>query len=387
MADKEDLLPGVEETTVVEDIPTTENTKIPIAFQPPSFNEGPVIPVESQPPSFNEGPVIPVMDSASSVKIEETNTAVNMWYKNPIVVVGIIVVGVVFIVVCIIWKISDKAGANKTTSTFRPRLRERFLATADSSHVDPWNPGAIKGRLTTDGMINRSWDQLVNELNTEHHISEGRHLGAGVGPSFERAFQNQQDIATYDRKAGEGVLDPNEMGLISNKIDSSANNANNNLYNRAITAPVKLVLAPNEIRAVIDEKYLGERNKNRQLATVSTIIHVPGFDFDSENASQEFDGFSCSKYSNNKKWSKLARDGRGEFRMPNKVGANTGDSVRINTDTGAEDTNPNPAADEVKIENNEVIVDGEKIAETTEVPTVVGETFRPRAIGTTAIRG
>jgi hypothetical protein len=43
-----------------------------------------------------------------------------------------------------------------------------------------------------------------------------------------------------------------------------------------------MFLAPNEIRAVIDERYIPERDKNRKLAVVSTVIHVPGFDVNTE---------------------------------------------------------------------------------------------------------
>jgi hypothetical protein len=172
----------------------------------------------------------------------------------------------------------------RNTLTLTPRgSEEGFLLTPQGAKIDP-TTGALKGvGLITDGLLTSNWKDIEKSVAEKGVGFDGKRI-IGVGATedgLDKAYRNYQEVLELDNNAGYGVRDPEDSRAISKKLAMS-NNAQNNLYTRGGGYPTKMILAPHEIRGVIDERYIPERDKNRQLAVVSTVIHVPGFDVSTE---------------------------------------------------------------------------------------------------------
>ena len=178
--------------------------------------------------------------------------------------------------------------------------KEGFVLTSQSATVSPIT-GAIVGQgIMTNQMTRMPLSDITKQVNSNGFVSDGAiSIGVGVGNGFDSLYTNQLDIQSIDDKAVGGYQQRSDLGEISQKIASSSNNANNNLFTRAGSTPTKLYIAPNEVRCVIDEKYLPERDKNRQVATVGTIIPTQGYDLNIERIGEaltdtHFSSFSCN---------------------------------------------------------------------------------------------
>jgi hypothetical protein len=255
--------------------------------------------------------------------------------------------------------------------------RESFLLTPQGARIDKTS-GALKGiGLMTDGMINRPWSEIEDSVNkTGHGFDGGRTLGVGITDNqLDKMFQNHQDILTLDAQSENGMRTKEEKNEISKKLVTGANNANNNLYFRGGAYPTKMVLAPNEIRGVIDEKYLPERDKNRKIAVVSSVIHNPGFDINTERIGVNLMDTHFSNVSRNKPTK----------RIPSAAGA-VGTSLNKELAID-EDDSPNsyPLAQKVKVEGHNLVIqrEGAGAGQSNEIITApiededLEENFRP----------
>jgi hypothetical protein len=255
--------------------------------------------------------------------------------------------------------------------------RESFLLTPQGAQIDRTS-GALKGvGLMTDGMINRPWSEIEDSVNkTGFGFDGGRTLGVGITDNqLNTMFQNHQDILALDAQAENGMRTREEINEISKKLVTGANNANNNLYSRGGSYPTKMVLAQNEIRGVIDEKYLPERDKSRKIAVVSSVIHTPGFDINTERLGVNLADTHFSNVSRNK----------ATKRVPSAAGA-VGSSLNKELDVDAEESpNSFPINQKVKIEGNNVVLqrDAAGVGQSTEIITApiededIEEEFRP----------
>jgi hypothetical protein len=193
--------------------------------------------------------------------------------------------------------------------------REGFVIAPQGAMNDP-TTGAIKGPgIMTNGMSNKPWAEMAKEVAETGSTSDGNHvLGVSMGNQFDELYRNHTDIQDIDNRSAQGMQSIEDLTEISKKIASSANNANHNMFSRGGSHPTKLLLAPTEIRGVIDEEFLPERDKNRQIATVQSIIHIPGFNVNTERLGQNLSQAHFSNISRNKS----------TVRIPTKAGATVG---------------------------------------------------------------
>jgi hypothetical protein len=256
--------------------------------------------------------------------------------------------------------------------------KEYFLLTLQGAKIDKYS-GAIKGvGLMTDGMINRNWSEIEDSINKTGFGYDGqRTLGVGITDNqLDKMFQNHQDILALDSQAENGMRTREEINEISKKLVTGANNANNNLYSRGGSYPTKMILAPNEIRGVIDEKYLPERDKSRQIAVVSSVIHNPGFDINTERIGVNLSDTHFSNVSRNK----------ATKRIPSAAGAvGSGLNKSLGIEETEESPNNYPLTQKVKVEGNNLVIQSEApgVGQSTEIITApiededVEEDFRP----------
>ena len=208
--------------------------------------------------------------------------------------------GVILLVVSILLIITVTSGP-KGNGTSNNESKEGFILTSQPATVSPVT-GAIVGQgIMTNQMTRMPLSDLTKQVNANGFVSDGAiSIGVGVGNGFDTLYSNQVDINEIDSRAIGGYQQRSDLSEISEKIASSSNNANNNLFTRAGSTPTKLYIAPNEVRCVVDEKYLVERDKNRQIATVGTIIPTQGYDLNVERIGEaltdtHFSAFSCNR--------------------------------------------------------------------------------------------
>ena len=268
---------------------------------------------------------------------------------NPLVVILCVVGAITLLVASLIGFIIYKAktsGAVATSTSGKPGdssssaqtaapTTETFLLTSQNAFIDP-TTGAMKGPgIMTDGMTLRSMKDMWNEVKDTGFTSDNSiSLGVGVGNGFDKPYENQlaiNDIAqTSD---GTNYQSLENLDTISKKIGSNQNNANNNLYTRAGSKPTKMVIEPNGIRGVIDAKYLPDRDKNYQIATVNTVVPVQGYDVNIER---------LGEYLIDTHFSQISHNGK-QKRIPTAAGA-VGGGNRMNSQQDAGFDNGNEGA-------------------------------------------
>lgn len=179
--------------------------------------------------------------------------------------------------------------------------KEGFLLSSQPVRISSIT-GAITGQgLMTDQMTRMPLSEITNQINTNGFVNDGAiSIGVSLGEGFDKVYQNQVDVQAIDDKAVGGYQQREDLSEISRKIGSNTNNANHNLFNRCGSGPTKLIIANNETRCVIDEKYLSERDKNRQIATVGTVIPMQGYDINIERLGEQLTDTHFSTWSSNK---------------------------------------------------------------------------------------
>ena len=178
---------------------------------------------------------------------------------------------------------SSNSPSNSTSST----PKETFLVSPNGAQMA--ETGAIHGLgLQTNQMTRSSMESIVNRVNSNGWVADGTiHPGVGLGNGFQTAYDNQQNIIDIGNKAMGGFETNDQLKQITQQITATNNNANNNLFTRAGDKPTKLYLAPNEVRCIIDEKYMSERDKNRQISSVGTVIPTQGYDVNVERLGEQ----------------------------------------------------------------------------------------------------
>lgn len=229
--------------------------------------------------------------------------------------------------------------------------KEGFLLTSQNAYISPVT-GAIKGPgIMTDGMTRSNMSNIVESVaKTGFGSDDSISIGVGPGNGFDQAYENQLDIQKIDDRNVGGYQSIDDLDQISRKIASGSNNANNNMYTRAGSKPVKLVIEPNSIRGVIDEKYLPERDKNYQIATVQAAVPVQGYDINVER---------IPEYLSNTHFSKVSRNGTTK-RIPTAAGAvgggyRMGDNA-ITDNHMASSANKNAVDQLISIKGNDIVI-------------------------------
>lgn len=254
-------------------------------------------------------------------------------------------------IVLVILDVMGFFGTNSCSCSKNNEGKESFVASPNGAYRTSTN--SYSGHnLMTNGMMNGSVDQLHSVYDKTGHIYDDEvSLGATPGNGFDKPYENQ--TAIQDLTAGNdgtNFQSYETLDAISRKIGSNQNNANNNLYTRAGAKPTKLVIEPNGIRGVIDAKYLPDRDKNYQIATVSTVVPVQGYDVNVERLGENLIDTHFSQISHNGK----------RNRIPTAAGA-VGGGARVNNKIEGEMTidNDNSATSEA-VKNN-ITVAGDKL--------------------------
>ena len=230
------------------------------------------------------------------------------------------------------------------------------LLTTQGAYIDPAT-NAMKGPgIMTDGMTRRSMSDMWDEVDKKGFTSDQPiSLGVGPGNGFDKPYSNQLAINDITRGTdGTNYQSLENLDEISKKIGSNQNNANNNLYTRAGAKPTKMIIEPNGIRGVIDAKYLPDRDKNYQIATVNTVVPVQGYDVNVER---------LGEYLIDTHFSQISKNGK-HTRIPTAAGAISGEKPLTKKEVlDGDDAAVNAAAvnELVEVANDKLVFkDGDK---------------------------
>jgi hypothetical protein len=264
----------------------------------------------------------------------------------------ILLCAAIFVFALILGLISSEVCNTNITKKRLPyahRSKEDFLATPNGAKIDP-TTGALKGiGMITDGMLTKNWVDIEKEIYGSGIGFDGkRTIGVtSTDDGLDKAYNNFKELLDIDAQAGNGVRTPEDTKEMSKRL-AVANNAQTNLFTRGANFPTKMILAPNEIRGVIDERYLPERDKNRQLAVVNTIVPIPGFDISIDRLGVNLMDTHFSNVSRNSSSGK---------RIPTASGA-AGLGINKAISQDPEDKSPNEVAlqQKVRLEGNNVLL-------------------------------
>ncbi|MDR2415083.1 MAG: hypothetical protein LBD75_00235 [Candidatus Peribacteria bacterium] len=230
--------------------------------------------------------------------------------------------------------------------------KEDFLLTTQKAYIDD-TTGVLKGQgIITDGMLGKPWADIEGSVRDSGFVLDG-HRAFGVTvteDSLDKMYAKHLELNDMDKKAEFGMRTPEEHSEISKLLTTNANNANNNLYSRGGNFPMKMVLCPNEVRGVIEEEYLPERDKVHKLSVVSAVIPQQGYNLDITRLGQYFDGTHFSTVSRN----------RNSSRIPSAAGATAGVSAkRDSTVHGNTEANTLAVEKKVSSDGNNLILSRE----------------------------
>lgn len=179
--------------------------------------------------------------------------------------------------------------------------KEGFIASGTNGAVFNPRSNSIEGaHLYSNQMIQngKSWGDVVDAAQKENVATDGPgSIGAGKGNGYDSAFKAQCKLAEAWENVRNGFMTNEEFNSLSQEINSStAPQSDTSMFNRGNQTCGKMTILPNKLVCVIDEKYMDERSKNRDIFKTNTIVHCQGYDIDTNNVGRALSDSHFSKY-------------------------------------------------------------------------------------------
>ncbi len=179
--------------------------------------------------------------------------------------------------------------------------KEGFICSGTNGAVFNPRSNSIEGsHLYSNQMIQngKSWGDVVDAAQKENVATDGPgSIGAGKGNGYDSAFKAQCKLAEAWENVRNGFMTNEEFNSLSQEINSStAPQSDTSMFNRGNQTCGKMTILPNKLVCVIDEKYMDERSKNRDIFKTNTIVHCQGYDIDTNNVGRALSDSHFSKY-------------------------------------------------------------------------------------------
>ena len=179
--------------------------------------------------------------------------------------------------------------------------KEGFISSGTNGAVFNPRSNSIEGsHLYSNQMIQngKSWGDVVDVAQKENVATDGPgSIGAGKGNGYDSAFKAQCKLADAWENVRNGFMTNEEFNSLSQEINSStAPQSDTSMFNRGNQTCGKMNILPNKLVCVIDEKYMDERSKNRDIFKTNTIVHCQGYDIDTNNVGRALSDSHFSKY-------------------------------------------------------------------------------------------
>ena len=179
--------------------------------------------------------------------------------------------------------------------------KESFISSGvNGAYFNPMNNAIEGSNLYSNQMIQngKSWKDVVDAAKDKHIATDGPgSIGAGKGDGYDNAFKAQCKLADAWDSVRNGFMTNEEFNKLSQEINvSTAPQSDTSLFNRGNQTCGKLTILPNKLVCVVDEKYMDERSKNRDIFKTNTIVHCQGYDIDTNNVGRALSDSHFSKY-------------------------------------------------------------------------------------------
>lgn len=188
-----------------------------------------------------------------------------------IATLGIGTLSIILVVLTVIYIINDKSNKEEQKDTF----------TMAPNGVTVTPTGALSGpAIYTNHLTNGDSKQLLAQA--EKGVLNDTSC-AVIGdmnniPAFDGAMQKQLKVQEIQSRAKDGFQQVDALKEISTNI--AQDNSIGGVFKRTGMNKEKLVIDKYSTVGVIDQKYMPNRDRPKELRVVGTAICVPGFDFD-----------------------------------------------------------------------------------------------------------
>lgn len=146
----------------------------------------------------------------------------------------------------------------------------------------------VAPKIFTDGYsstkIANYKNAIMNDsvLETDAPVQE---LAVRLGDNFSGVYDKHLSFVTNKKFDDGGVKSHDELSEMSKNIGVQSN-ASTCMMSRGGAGRAKLVLDPLGTAGVMDEMKLPERQKDHKISMVSQLIHIPGYDIDTNNITE-----------------------------------------------------------------------------------------------------
>ena len=144
----------------------------------------------------------------------------------------------------------------------------------------------------------KTWGDVVDVAVKENIATDGPgSIGAARGNGYDEAFKAQRKLADAWENVRNGFMTNEEFNSLSQEINTTtAPQSDTSMFNRGNQTCGKMTILPNKLVCVIDEKYMDERSKNRDIYKTNTIVHCQGYDIDTNNVGRALSDSHFPKY-------------------------------------------------------------------------------------------
>lgn len=146
----------------------------------------------------------------------------------------------------------------------------------------------VAPKIFTDGYsstkIANYKNAIMNDsvLETDAPVQE---LAIRLGDNFSGVYDKHLSFVTNKKFDDGGVKSHDELSEMSRNIGVQSN-ASTCMMSRGGSGRAKLVLDPLGTAGVMDEMKLPERQRDHKINMVSQLIHIPGYDIDTNNITE-----------------------------------------------------------------------------------------------------
>lgn len=170
--------------------------------------------------------------------------------------------------------------------------REGFLSSGVyGATYDEKNRSLIGQSLYSDMMLENgtTWRTLADRVKKTGRASDGPNiLGAGPGNEFDGAMKaHLKNVDLFDGLSTE-YQTPEKLKEINKNINQDMGSTPTNaLYNRGFQTKAKIVDLGDRAVCAMPEKFMPERDRNRQIYKTHQVISYPGYDVNIERIGQD----------------------------------------------------------------------------------------------------
>lgn len=222
-------------------------------------------------------------------------------------ILAFIVILVIIAIACVYCRNNQKNNNSNNNSNCSQSNVESFISSGGGgANYNPDTNSISGSNIYANSMIQngKTWCDVVESTKKNNVASDGfNRLGAGPGNGFDKAYEAQvkTNEITCGRN-GDNYIQNKQVNEIAKQInESTAPTSFTSLYNRGNQDCGKMIYTNNGLMGVMEEKYIDERSRNRNIYRVNDLVHIQGFDIDTNNIGSELSSTNFAKYLRNGK--------------------------------------------------------------------------------------